>query len=167
MERNANRINNRVAFMGSLLRPRGRADDPKLNSPAPAMESFPTPRNRGVTAPRMAFPYLYPPHPKTCLNRRSQAARMESATIPTPRMTVAHAIHSGGFYGAEKVLCDLARGQAAASPYAPRLLALLDPDQTGNEVCRRAAALGLPVDHVRAKPGLSWEGLRAYASALT
>jgi len=82
-------------------------------------------------------------------------------------MTVAHAIHSGGFYGAEKVLCDLAREQAAASPYAPRLLALLDPDQSGNEVCSRAAALGLPVDRVCAKPGLSWEGLRAYASALT
>jgi glycosyltransferase involved in cell wall biosynthesis len=81
-------------------------------------------------------------------------------------LTVAHAIHSGGFYGAEKVLCDLAREQAAASPYAPRLLALLDPDQTGNEVCARAAALGLPVDRVRARPGLSWEGLRAYARAL-
>lgn len=82
-------------------------------------------------------------------------------------MTVAHAIHSGGFYGAEKVLCDLAREQAAASPYAPRLLALLDPDQAGNEVCARAAALGVPVDRVRVKPGLSWEGLRAYALALS
>ena len=92
---------------------------------------------------------------------------MHSATSPSSRMTVAHAIHSGGFYGAEKVLCDLAREQAAASPYAPRLLALLDPDQSGNEVCRRAAALGVPVDRVRAKPGLSWEGLRAYALALS
>jgi len=94
---------------------------------------------------------------------------MPISTSETPaksRLTVAHAIHSGGFYGAEKVLCDLAREQAAASPYAPRLLALLDPDQAGNEVCLRAAAMGVPVDRVRAKPGLSWEGLRAYALAL-
>ena len=92
---------------------------------------------------------------------------MPTATIPAYRMPVAHAIHSGGFFGAEKVLCDLAREQAASSPYAPRLLALLDPEQTGNEVCARVAALGLPVDRVRARPGLSWEGLRAYALTLT
>jgi glycosyltransferase involved in cell wall biosynthesis len=91
---------------------------------------------------------------------------MPTATISASRTTVAHAIHSGGFYGAEKVLCDLAREQAAASPYAPRLLALLDPDQSGNEVCARAESLGVPVDRVRARPGLSWDGLRAYALAL-
>src|SRR3954465_8529030 len=90
-----------------------------------------------------------------------------SETPATSRSIVSQAIHSGGFYGAEKVLCDLAREQAAASPYAPRRLALLDPDQSGNEVCSRAAALGLPVDRVCAKPRLSWEGLRAYGSALT
>ena len=79
---------------------------------------------------------------------------------------VAHAIHSGGFYGAEKVLCDLAREQAAGSDYAPRLLALLDPDQEGNEVCVRADRLGVPVARVRARPGVTWEGLNAYARAL-
>jgi glycosyltransferase involved in cell wall biosynthesis len=91
----------------------------------------------------------------------------ETATESPRRTTVFHAIHSGGFYGAEKVLCDLAREQAAASPYAPRLLALLDPDQNGNEICARAEALGVPVHRVRARPGLSWEGLRDYARALT
>jgi glycosyltransferase involved in cell wall biosynthesis len=91
---------------------------------------------------------------------------MPTSKHASERLIVAHAIHSGGFYGAEKVLCDLAREQLAASPYAPRLLALLDPDQEGNEVCARAAALGLPVDRVRARPGLSFEGLRAYARTL-
>lgn len=91
----------------------------------------------------------------------------DTGHVPPRRTTVFHAIHSGGFYGAEKVLCDLAREQAAGSPYAPRLLALLDPDQQGNEICARAEALGVPVHRVRARPGLSWDGLRAYASALT
>ena len=86
---------------------------------------------------------------------------------PTPRpLTVAHAIHSGGFYGAEKVLCDLAREQAAGSECAPRLLALLDPDQDGNEVCERADSLGVPVARVRARRGITWAGLQAYARAL-
>jgi hypothetical protein len=79
---------------------------------------------------------------------------------------LAHAIHSGGFYGAEKVVCDLVREQAADSGYAPRLLALLDPGQTGNEVAERAAAQGIPVSFINASPGLSWDGLRAYAGTL-
>ena len=81
-------------------------------------------------------------------------------------VSVAHAIHSGGFYGAEKVLCDLAREQALGGGYAPRLLALLDPGQAGNEVCSRAGALGVPVNRVQAKPGVSWGGLQAYADAV-
>jgi glycosyltransferase involved in cell wall biosynthesis len=98
---------------------------------------------------------------------------MPIATLPDPaiesprRTTVFHAIHSGGFYGAEKVLCDLAREQAASSPYSPRLLALLDPDQDGNAICARADALGVPVHRVRARAGLSWDGLRQYARVLT
>jgi glycosyltransferase involved in cell wall biosynthesis len=84
----------------------------------------------------------------------------------TPNIRLAHAIHSGGFYGAEKVICDLAREQSAGSGYAPRLLALLDPGQAGNEVAARAAEQGLPVSFVHASPGLSWDGLRAYAAAL-
>ncbi|HKP97270.1 MAG TPA: glycosyltransferase [Fibrobacteria bacterium] len=95
---------------------------------------------------------------------------MSDSADATPRpspVRLAHAIHSGGFYGAEKVICDLAGEQAACPAYAPRLLALLDPGQTGNEVAERVAALGLPVSRVPVPPGLTWEGLRAYSRALT
>lgn len=79
---------------------------------------------------------------------------------------LAHAIHSGGFYGAEKVVCDLTREQLASPEFSPRLLAILDPDQTGNEVSARVAALGAPVIPVQVRPGLTWSGLRAYSDAL-
>jgi glycosyltransferase involved in cell wall biosynthesis len=89
----------------------------------------------------------------------------DASELSTP-VGLAHAIHSGGFYGAEKVICDLAREQASGSGYAPRLLAILDPGQNGNEVADRVAAMGLPVSRIHARPGLSWDGLRAYARAL-
>jgi glycosyltransferase involved in cell wall biosynthesis len=87
-------------------------------------------------------------------------------SVPATPVRLAHAIHSGGFYGAEKVLCDLTREQLAGGECAPRLIAILDPDQSGNEVSDRAAAQGLPVSFVRTAPGLSWEGLRAYSGVL-
>lgn len=96
------------------------------------------------------------------------AGPAHGTTGPAEKRSIrlAHAIHSGGFYGAEKVVCDLAREQSAESGYAPRLLALLDPGQAGNEVAARAAEQGLPVSLVHASPGLSWSGLRAYSAAL-
>lgn len=71
---------------------------------------------------------------------------------PRRRIRLAHAIHSGGFYGAEKVICDLAREQSADPRYAPQLLALLDPGQAGNEVAARAAGQGLPVSLITHRP---------------
>lgn len=88
----------------------------------------------------------------------------DSHAVPPVRL--AHAIHSGGFYGAEKVICDLAREQLACAGYAPSLLAILDPGQPGNEVADRMTSLGLPVARVHAPPGLTWKGLRAYSRAL-
>jgi len=86
-----------------------------------------------------------------------------SGTRPT---RLAHAIHSGGFYGAEKVVCDLASEQLACADYAPSLLAILDTGLEGNEVAARAAGLGIPVTAIHSDPGLNFSGLRAYASAL-
>lgn len=95
------------------------------------------------------------------------AEPMRAADISGNRpIRLAHAIHSGGFYGAEKVVCDLAREQLACAEYAPRLLAILDTGLDGNEVAARAAGLGVPVTVVHADPGLKFAGLRAYASAL-
>ncbi|MDB5103897.1 MAG: glycosyl transferase group 1 [Fibrobacteres bacterium] len=89
-----------------------------------------------------------------------------SSKPSAPPVQVAHAIHSGGFYGAEKVICDLAREQLASSGCAPRLFAILDPGQAGNEVADRASALGLPVSLIHAPVGISFKGLRNYARAL-
>lgn len=89
----------------------------------------------------------------------------DSPSITRP-VVVAHAIHSGGFYGAEKVLFDLSREQAATPAIKPHLLAILDPGLSGNEVADRVSALGLPVSRIHAAPGLTWEGLRAYSHAL-
>ncbi len=87
-------------------------------------------------------------------------------TSPFSPLRLAHAIHSGGFYGAEKVVCDLAREQLACADVDPRLLAILDPDQAGNAVSERAAALGLPVILLPSPRGLTWKGMEAYARAL-
>jgi glycosyltransferase involved in cell wall biosynthesis len=88
------------------------------------------------------------------------------AVMP-PRARVAHVIHSGGFYGAERVVHDLMRVQAASAlGPAPILIALLDPGLASNEISDRVAALGLPVVRLSVTPGLSFRGLRAYADAL-
>jgi glycosyltransferase involved in cell wall biosynthesis len=79
---------------------------------------------------------------------------------------VVHAIHSGGFYGAEKVVCDLLAEQAAAGGPAPCLLALLDPGRASNEVADRASSDGRAVIRLNADPGISLRSLRAYAAAL-
>src|SRR5690606_29998686 len=97
----------------------------------------------------------------------STAAQMPETEISGTRPTrLAHAIHSGGFYGAEKVVCDLASEQLACADYAPSLLAILDTGLEGNEVAARAAGLGIPVTAIHSDPGLNFSGLRAYASAL-
>jgi glycosyltransferase involved in cell wall biosynthesis len=102
------------------------------------------------------MPDAFPPQPSAAFPFPDQA----------PPIHLAHAIHSGGFYGAEKVICDLAGEQLACPGYAPRLLAILDPGQAGNEVVDRAVALGLPVSRIQAPPGLTWRGLQAYSRAL-
>jgi glycosyltransferase involved in cell wall biosynthesis len=96
---------------------------------------------------------------------QQNTAATAASLDPSP-LRLAHAIHSGGFYGAEKVVCDLGREQLACPVLEPRLLALLDPGRTGNEVSDRAAALGMPVHFLQASRGLSWKGLQAYARTL-
>ncbi len=108
------------------------------------------------------------------MDRREHEPVLESApsaaqTAPgAPGMRIAHVIHSGGFYGAEKVICDLAREQAAggAGGAAPLLVALLDPGLASNEVADRIEAEGIPVVRLNLKPGLPPASLPEYAGAL-
>jgi glycosyltransferase involved in cell wall biosynthesis len=85
---------------------------------------------------------------------------------PAAGATVIHAIHSGGFYGAEKVVCDLARAQAQAGRPSPVVLALLDPGRPTNELADRAEAEGLRVARLELDTGLTPRALRAYAGAV-
>jgi glycosyltransferase involved in cell wall biosynthesis len=89
--------------------------------------------------------------------------------LPHPgglRLKLAHAIHSGGFYGAEKVVCDLGREQMACPGVNPLLLAILDAGLVDNEVAARASGLGMPVIRMQAPRGLTLRSLEAYANVL-
>lgn len=94
------------------------------------------------------------------------APRRHEAPPHRSALRVAHAIHSGGFYGAEKVVCDLARAQAA-SGQLPILFAFLDADQADNELAARAEAEGIAVIRLPFRAGLSLSALRRYAAALS
>lgn len=83
-----------------------------------------------------------------------------------PGLRVAHVIHSGGFYGAEKVVYDLAREQASGGEISPCLITLLDPGLASNEIADRASAGGIPVIRINVVPGISAGGLADYSRAL-
>lgn len=119
---------------------------------------------------------MHEKRPAHYLSTSTEAAAADAYPIvsPPPAHTapsavpfkLAHAIHSGGFYGAEKVVCDLGREQLSSPDLKPMLLAILDPGQTGNAVSDRASALGLPVFPLPVPTGLTWKGLKAYARSL-
>lgn len=98
------------------------------------------------------------------------AAMMQPAPFPPNAYpgpeAVIHAIHSGGFYGAEKVVCDLAREQARAGRPSPIVLALLDPGRRSNALADRAEAEGLRVERLELDTGLTPRALRDYAGAV-
>lgn len=107
------------------------------------------------------------------LSERSQTLVDSPAHPPAiAGARVAHVIHSGGFYGAEKVVCDLAREQAREQAAgggqgpAPRLIALLDPGQASNELADRASREDIPVIRLNLGRGVSPASLSAYARAL-
>ncbi len=79
---------------------------------------------------------------------------------------IAHAIHSGGFFGAEKVLCDLAAEAVGLPGVTVKLIAFLDPDQETNEICRRFGALGLEVILFPCEEGIGPICLIRYAALI-
>lgn len=84
----------------------------------------------------------------------------------TSTATIAHVIHSGGFFGAEKVLYDLAASSIGRPGFSVKLIAFLDPDQSTNEICRRFEALGLEVVYFPCAGGIGPVVLWHYAALL-
>ena len=85
----------------------------------------------------------------------------------TRPLTVAHVIHSGGFYGAERVVHDLALQQARQRQVVPILIDVVDADMEQSLLGRRLQAT--PAVRVVALPtrrGLTIPALRAYARTL-
>ncbi len=92
---------------------------------------------------------------------------MGDSSRETRPLTVAHVIHSGGFYGAERVVQDLALRQADQGRIVPLLIDVVDAGLTESELGRRlreteaVRVLALP-----AKRGLTVGAIRAYARTL-
>lgn len=114
------------------------------------------------------------PHiPTSLILDAAPATRPAPASAARPALEqrvgrVAHVIHSGGFYGAEKVVCDLAGAQAsgAGGVSANCVLALLDPGLASNALADHAAKAGLAVIRLNVARGLTMASLREYARAL-
>jgi glycosyltransferase involved in cell wall biosynthesis len=84
----------------------------------------------------------------------------------TSAAVVAHVIHSGGFFGAEKVLFDLAASSVGRPGFTVKLIAFLDPDQATNEISRRIESLGLEVVYFPCAGGIGPVVLWRYAALL-
>lgn len=82
-------------------------------------------------------------------------------------VTVAHVIHSGGFYGAERVVQDLSLRQADHGRVVPILIDIVDTGFAESELGHRLRqAQSVRVVALPAKRGLTVGALRSYARAL-
>ena len=82
-------------------------------------------------------------------------------------LSVAHIIHSGGFYGAERVVYDLIQCQVSAGRVRPVLIDVVDEGLTESELGRRMRQAGAaPVVAMPTGRGLTRAALRDYARTL-
>ncbi|CAN5541107.1 glycosyltransferase [soil metagenome] len=88
------------------------------------------------------------------------------AGIMSAPLIVVHAIHSGGFYGAERVVLDLVGIQREGTTVAPALLDLVDWNHPSSELGRRVSVLEARVRVLPARRGITLAALRAYADAM-
>lgn len=95
-------------------------------------------------------------------------AVVQRPPVRSPEITasIAHAIHSGGFAGAEKVLFELASVQARQGDLTVKLIAFLDPEQESNEIGKRIGELGLEVIYFKCGKGVGPRSLLRYAALL-
>ena len=82
-------------------------------------------------------------------------------------LTVAHIIHSGGFYGAERVVHDLIVRQAVGGRVHPALIDVVDAGLAESDLGRRLRDAGVaPVTALPTKPGFTLAALRDHAHLL-
>src|SRR5450432_3294094 len=85
----------------------------------------------------------------------------------TRTLTVAHVIHSGGFYGAERVVQDLALRQFDQGRILPILIDVVDAGAEQSELGRRLRETkAVHVVTLPTKRGLTLRALRSYARIL-
>ncbi|MES2177440.1 MAG: glycosyltransferase [Gemmatimonadota bacterium] len=85
--------------------------------------------------------------------------------MTTPLRAV-HTIHSGGFYGAERVVLDLMGRQAVRGVVAPTLIDFVDVGQDESELGARVRRTSAPVMRLSTTRGISISSLRAYAQLI-
>ncbi len=77
-----------------------------------------------------------------------------------------HSIHSGGFYGAEKVVFDLFKLQLERRDCEPSLLGLLDPGAKHNTLGRRLEDIAGDVHYLEGPRGVTPASLARYGRAM-
>ncbi len=81
-------------------------------------------------------------------------------------MRILHSIHSGGFYGAEKVIFDLFRFQSRQSGCTPALLGFLDAGQNSNILGDRLGPISDQVYYLKARRGITPLALIRYGRVM-
>ena len=81
-------------------------------------------------------------------------------------MKVAHVIHSGGFYGAERVVLDLMDLQRHRAGFQSLLIDVVDPDVDSSELGRQARELGCSVERLALPRGIGLSSVRRFAACV-
>jgi glycosyltransferase involved in cell wall biosynthesis len=79
------------------------------------------------------------------------------------QLRIVHAIHSGGFYGAEKVVFDLCKRQREVQRVEPVLVDFVDVGSGSSELGRRLGDIGIRVIELPTPRGASISSLWRYA----
>jgi glycosyltransferase involved in cell wall biosynthesis len=80
---------------------------------------------------------------------------------------VAHVIHSGGFYGAERVVLDLMDQQRHRPGLQSLLIDIVDPGVDSSELGKRANELGCIVERLTLPRGLGFSSVRCFAECVS
>jgi glycosyltransferase involved in cell wall biosynthesis len=82
-------------------------------------------------------------------------------------MKVAHVIHSGGFYGAERVVLDLMDLQRQRAGLESVLIDIVDPQVSSSELARQAGELGCAVERLALPRGIGFSSIRRFVDCVS